>query len=802
MRITIETDPPGPLRVVRSIPDARLAVLEGLNGIGKSLAVRILMLCTGQMPYQLDSAAWHSLCTGLGRFRVSISNLVGANEIAWVGDSRLWIDESHRESGHVDFESIEIDGESASMEDVRALLVVHRVAGDEDILTTFAQHADATATTVNRWAAQMTSAPSNPLSSLETAVDDVIKQCGDWSLPRFKQYLTTRTAAENEFIEIRTRAGESQQRVLKMRTAVQISQQLQELSHRTPGIEQKLVEVDDRISKVSRERDRLLSQVAEISAQVVIEEPRKQELQNAQRTLARNRHKLSQELVRAAAAVQPLGIRADEPVVEELVEQSRRELAELTAQAAEIDATPILREILVGATETLSVAEDRGLGEQIAVDDSETGIQLTITQTRRGMANRRRFLADQTAPPELQDIREQINTAQRTLAMAGDVLSILSGVRRFERLVATNEQRVADALAATNPGAADTLRELEAERKVRDDELMQLASERATLSQQLGSVASGTTVDALITQLTDLLAGLGLEESRLIDETSRMEDLTSRTQVEMRRREEILQSARRDVAKAEAEIRSAAATILEAHDLSWLRSAVGADRLPRQAQGIEAQAASLDAIKERLSLVLDRLGAFRVQLAAIQEALRSVAGVLRGQDPKAERYVPEIQRWLGKDFSQWFNDEKVKAELLPDATSDIRVDVAKEEVVWSEGEQRKSRPLESFSSGEQAFAYTRARLAVLDEERPRPANRLIVLDEFGSFIAHDRLSVLLAYLAERGASYTGDQILVILPVSQDYSLQASRAIGHERERFEEWAAQVADRDYLVRELVT
>ena len=279
-----------------------------------------------------------------------------------------------------------------------------------------------------------------------------------------------------------------------------------------------------------------------------------------------------------------------------------------------------------------------------------------------------------------------------------------------------------------------------------------------------------------------------------------MEDVASRAQVELRHREEALQAARREAAKAETEIRSAAATISEAHDLSWLRSAVGVGRLPNQAQNVATQARALDEIRERSVAVLDRLGAFRVQLAAIQEALRSVAGVLRGQDPKAERYVPEIQRWLGKAFSQWFNDEKVKAELLPDATSDIQVDVDKEEVVWSEGDQRKSRPLESFSSGEQAFAYTRARLAVLDEEQPRPANRLIVLDEFGSFIAHDRLSVLLAYLGDRGAAHENDQILVILPLSQDYGLQASRAIGQEKARFVEWAAQVTDHGYLVREL--
>ena len=800
MRISIETNPVGPLSVIRLIPDAQLAVLEGLNGIGKSLAVRLLQLCTGQLPYQLESATWNSLCAGLGPFQISVSKLIGANEVTWVGDSRLWLDDSHRQGGHVDFESIEIDGRPATMDEVRSLLVVHRVAGDEDILSTFAQHADATATTVNRWAAQMTAGTASPLGVLETAVDEAIRQLGELTGTRFRQILEAQGTTEENLIETKLRTSSLQQRVTKTRKAIQISQQLQDLRQRTPGVEQELTEIDNRIAETIRERDRLLSQAAAISAEVVIEEPRRRELANAQRTLARNRHKLSQELSTAAAAAQPLRIPLQEAAVEELVAQCEAELEELSAQLADADATPVIREVLGEIIETLSVAEGRGFGDQMAVDDTDTGVQLTIAQTHRGMAHRRQFLAEQTPPPELQDLREKINALRRTLAMANDVLGILSSVRRFERLVATNEQRVADALAATNPGAADTLRELEATRKGRDDELMQLASQRAALSQQLGSVASGTTIAALEAQLSDLLSDLEVDETRLIDEGRRMEDVYAETQAELRHQQELVQETRRDAAKAETEIKGAVTTILETHDLSWLRAAVGASRLPRHSQSPEAQIDALDEIRHRLTIVLDRLGAFRVQLAAVQEALRSVAGVLRGQEPNAALYVREIQRWLGEAFSQWFNDEKVRAELLPKATSDIEVDVDKEEVVWSEGNQRRSRPLEGFSSGEQAFAYTRARLAVLDDEQPRPANRLIVLDEFGSFIAHDRLSVLLSYLSERGASHIGDQMLVILPLSQDYGVQAGRALGQEKERLSTWAEEVKDRGYLVREL--
>ena len=98
---------------------------------------------------------------------------------------------------------------------------------------------------------------------------------------------------------------------------------------------------------------------------------------------------------------------------------------------------------------------------------------------------------------------------------------------------------------------------------------------------------------------------------------------------------------------------------------------------------------------------------------------------------------------MGQRFSDWFNNERVRQELLPQAESEIVVDLDAREVLWEENGILRSRPLEAFSSGEQAFAYTRARLGLLDDEDNPPQNRLVVLDEFGAFIAHDRLQQLL-----------------------------------------------------------
>ena len=164
-------------------------------------------------------------------------------------------------------------------------------------------------------------------------------------------------------------------------------------------------------------------------------------------------------------------------------------------------------------------------------------------------------------------------------------------------------------------------------------------------------------------------------------------------------------------------------------------------------------------------------------------------------------YLEELKTWLGQHFSDWFSNERVRRELLPQAEGEIVVDLEKREVLWFEGEILRSRPLEAFSSGEQAFAYTRARLGLLDDEDNPPQNRLVVLDEFGAFIARDRLQQVFDVLEDRIPQHPTDQVVVILPLARDYEQLGKTALKTEQRGLQEMAEQVASKGYGVRELV-
>ena len=181
MQIRISTDPIGPLRVLDGLPHVPLSVMEGRNGIGKSLAVRVLEICCGEMPYRLRSPAWESLRTGLGRFEVRAENLSGAKLVLWRADSREWPGEPGGAPDEAWFEAIEVDGAQTTMNELRNLLRVHRIAGDEGIVETLASRADAEAEAVHRWAAQYTWEKDTPLASLEHEADDLRLLFGGWT---------------------------------------------------------------------------------------------------------------------------------------------------------------------------------------------------------------------------------------------------------------------------------------------------------------------------------------------------------------------------------------------------------------------------------------------------------------------------------------------------------------------------------------------------------------------------------------------------------------------------------------------
>ena len=192
MQIRIDARPIGPLRVLPELPDTPLAIIEGLNGIGKTLTIRLLQLCTGdRSPYPVDSPAWSSLCAGLGEFSVKVAGLRGGHGIEWFADTREWIRSSDDGVAPVPFRRILVDGKVASVDDVRRILAVYRIGGEQGIVETLARQADDQVETVGRWAHRYADQTAGPLASLEGAATNSQRLLGLWSRESYRNLIAS-----------------------------------------------------------------------------------------------------------------------------------------------------------------------------------------------------------------------------------------------------------------------------------------------------------------------------------------------------------------------------------------------------------------------------------------------------------------------------------------------------------------------------------------------------------------------------------------------------------------------------------
>ena len=203
-------------------------------------------------------------------------------------------------------------------------------------------------------------------------------------------------------------------------------------------------------------------------------------------------------------------------------------------------------------------------------------------------------------------------------------------------------------------------------------------------------------------------------------------------------------------------------------DFGWLRSRFDIESVANWNAATFADAIGvLTAMRERVERSIRNIQAVGTGLADVGQHLAGVR-TLGAETPLQEAVVRACERRLVEQFSE----PEVRDALFGGEVVD-RVDIREQLVSWHQRGRQMIRPLSAFSSGEQAFAYARARIASLEPTAPGQ-HRLLVLDEFSAFVAGDRRTLLYSLLDEvvdRGAA---SQVLLIVPLAQDFNDPALR----------------------------
>src|SRR5712691_3648996 len=658
MRFEFETAPTGGLKIIHHIPDPNVCLIEGYNGIGKTMSIRLLMLCTGQQPFARQRLAWSTLRTGLGFARVTAQGLNGADRIEWTIDSTTWPEAPGNTVDGTWLGGIRIDGAPASLTDVRELLEVRRIAGDVSLAETFARQADDYSADLGSFRSQMLDSTGTTHRALDllAQVESVARRASGISLQ------TSRDAAEGAAARAHRTAEQlaiASARLTYLDEAVQVRERIGLLRDTSPQIEAELSAIENELETADDRRDHLTHALREAEAAAAASEDDARQLRNARRTAERNQDRLAaarDELAETLAAAGLTQVPSDIP---QRIQERREAIDLLLRRRAEMDADPLVRQLLADLAGRLAQAVDAGLADQTIIAEGATGAARTVAELLDMLIARMATIpTDQSTSAAVRSLENDTARATARLRAAESLTRMLEEVERRRRLAKQASDRVAELAARHSPDHAD-LDQLTEELRIVDETLLELSTRRVLLRRQLYDLAEGIDEATLANRLSTLLDLANSDEARLQIDRSETADAVAAANGQLTREREAERNAATELNNARTDLHRAVTLLRDADEFAYLRRK--SIPLPREQDDDHAQAAVLHELLNRTVSAQTRLQDIPNRLAEMQAAFADIAAQLRGNETRrpGERYQAALTTWLAGRFTEWFRQETV-----------------------------------------------------------------------------------------------------------------------------------------------
>ncbi|WP_445149510.1 hypothetical protein [Baekduia sp. Peel2402] len=783
--------------------------LEGDNGIGKTITSEVLTICCGQQPLRGDRqrARWTSLRDLLGSVEITITQLAGGQSVAWRFDSRTWPQDLATARDVTDewFTGISIDGHSASLSDVRQLVSAYRLAGNEGLVETLVEECEQAA----QQADVFRDATEARRSLLGAEIGKLRRLLNSVNVDQLGELM-------HRDVELKLELQEQQQQdrtlvdQLKLAdAALAAAARLRDLTS-DADIQAEIDSIVQRRSDVRSERDKLQEKVDELVVEGSRQEEAREKLERSEQSVKRATTQLTNAAGRLGRSLQSAGLQGAEDIDPER-QSVRDELERARRARRDISLAEPLIELGTRLLDHLEDASGQGLGDEtIAIDaDAETR-ELTVRRLADDVDRRREQLAVTPDDPALEEISQRVTELDQRLQQLNEARSLAEKRNTAATRLQTARERHQKVSEELDPAAAERLRQTREQLSAYDDELAKLMQRQTLLEQQQADLESGPPIESVRAELGAALASL----STTTGELERLHLQLSRTrsghQAQLETTREQVAAVRRERSKLLRELERLIADLWDNDVVDSLAARLPELRPESNAETGEQlrRLARLDQLVQRVE---DEIDVFENQVIAIPDLLRGLGGQVRGRltgrtDASAtaardrDPYLDIAKLWLSRIAEGWFAVDTVREQLLgPDAAT-VTVDIDDRQVtaVDADGQIVAQRNLDSYSSGEQAFAFTRARLALIDHQASQPGRqRLVILDEFGAFVAQNLRAPLNEFLADWTGQHPRDRILMILPASEDYGALVHETIGQLHDRYTERLRQLDERRYFL-----
>lgn len=744
--------------VIREIPDEQLCRIEGRNGIGKTLAVHLLELCTGQQPYAARSDAWRTLCEYLGPTTITVGGLRGPegdddfHNLRFVFDWRPRADDPLPiEIRRGLFDEITLDGDDIKdMDDVRRWLTVVRIAGDETLTETIAglvAHDRELLRTASRVALDRGRYVDGLLDALLVSFPRAPAD----AMFAVSRELRDLSAARADLVADR----ESQSKAVGRYEAVQHAHAaVAQVTADAETLDTEIESLKEQLETARKRREAAEEELAEARTQQRLSEDAKKQLASAQRSFTRRLRGLERADDAIAKAAGRLGIGNDESAMRAALERLAAERAELAADRADLSDLFALRDLLDRMVQALAPAAAGGLRARTIATVSEQAI--TAGQLLDAVRVRRdRLTADAPAVEEVDEKLAKLGERESELRALEEAFA--GRAEKRDKLV--EAEKALEKLGGPDGPADDLVAEKAAAQAAAQRVEIEVGSALGAAQQQRARLGGGLSLQDLEADLQRRLSEADTTDAfddDLRKARAMLVALDDRLDTADARRDELVGQA----AELDRELTDQTHRLHAEERHSRLRDVLG-DRAPRVGDAGEDIARFWVAVHAAQDRAAQRVQGSRGHLDAVSRSMSELVDVIRDKAEASPELDPIRRLYQGRLQERFDHEEILKA--LFDGGTLTRVDLATREIRWkTQDDEPRVRPFEAFSSGERAFAYVQARLGSLSHVAS--LNRVVVVDEFGAFLSRDRLIRLQQVVQRQLDQDVVHQAIVVLPL--------------------------------------
>lgn len=749
MRCEFFVNATGGIHVISEFEVDRLCLLEGRNGIGKTLAVHLLELATGKQPYVAAQGAWNSLKAGMSELRIRVSELRDGDVLEIELTTSKWPD--NPTNGPMHLGHAWYNGKAIDFLTIPNILRVTRIGGDEDIATQFQRVIAADAAVVGRQYERLDTSINLLIKVYAKLVQDV-KAISRTTF----DHLVERQKQAEERLAAAVQANEQQSAIVSALEELSRKQTaLQQLKEQGPDIESRLLLIETELGKLDSDINRL-----EIShTQHLPQAQREQKLLKEIKQLRSKRTSQTEHLGEVVAKLKDALAELHLPDENDIVKAQQETIArldELVHSREQLVAPPDLIVLIRELRVKLESVRGSSLDTEVVANIKQRLVR--VRELREGLVQREQELDKMEQQTFLSVIDADIQSWKDRMRCLGDAAKLQKERVQKQRTLAEIE---------------DTLRVKTSELDVnRDAEYQQIAEKLQHLRQreleliedqaELRYVKSMLevhgTVDELAAEITSICINLPETIETLEEARTRLAEYKNRLQ----EAQEELTLAKNDLAAFDRKLEDTLTLLNQSSDYEWLRSTM-VDQLPTMNDSHSAALVQLSRIAQAIQRLDKLLTTLRRSTAQLQDALNQLAH--NPTEKTVNNYWPAIIAYYEKRFGRLLADPNVKQALFENGTF-MRLDLQQQVVIWKDATgDICRRPLEAFSSGERAFAYVLG--SILQQRQVIAQNHLLVLDEFGAFIEASRIEWLERFLYNEVLQAGGPSaVVIILPLRE------------------------------------